>query len=67
MNIALEIKKRIGEIMKVEAAKFDQEIRIDEAYEQIERIKASIAKSDERVEKLKKEIEELKSRQGSQE
>ena len=64
MNIALEIKKREVEIMKVQAAKAEQELRIHEALEQIERLKSAMVTQDEHVAKLTKEIGDLKARLG---
>jgi peptidoglycan hydrolase CwlO-like protein len=54
-----EIKKREVEIMKVEAAKADYELKIMERHEDIERLKGSIDIQDKRVLQLKAEIEEL--------
>ena len=62
MNLSLEIKKREVEIMKVQAAKAEQELRIEECLEQIERLKKSMKAQDDHVDKLNKELEELRSR-----
>lgn len=63
MNILLEIKRRQVEILKVQAAKADQELRIEESLEQIERLKSSMEKQDEHVVRLENEIKELKGRE----
>lgn len=54
-----EIKKREVEIMKVEAAKADYELKIMERYEDIQRLEGSIDIQDKRVLQLKAEIEEF--------
>jgi peptidoglycan hydrolase CwlO-like protein len=59
MNLSLEIKKRKTEILRVQAAKAEQELKIEEALDQIERLKNSIRVQDERVEQLNKEIQDL--------
>lgn len=63
MNFALEIKKRKAEILRVQAAKADQEVRIDECLAQIEVLKASMDRQDEHVVKLQKEIADLEIRE----
>lgn len=62
MNVALEIKKRQVEMMRVQAAKAEQELKIDEANEQIERLKNSMKIQDERVAQLMQEIKDLQSK-----
>lgn len=56
----LELKKKQVELMKVECAKAEMEMKIFEAHENIKRLEENIANQDARVEILKKEINELK-------
>lgn len=59
MNKALEIKKKKAELMRVQAAKAEQEFKIEECLDQIKRLQASIKIQNERAEQLQKEIQDL--------
>ena len=56
----LELKKKQVELMKVECAKAEMEMKIFEAHENIKRLEDNIANQEARVEVLKEEIKELK-------
>lgn len=60
MSRAIEYKKKLVEIARAEASKMDGEVRIMERLEEIERIKKSFETTDELIEKLKEEAENLK-------
>lgn len=62
MNLPLEIKKKKVEILRVEASRAEQELKIEEYLEHIERLKLAMKTQDEHVEKLKKEISDLEAR-----
>lgn len=53
---AIEIKKKIAEMWRVHSAKLDQEVRIAEKLQEIERLKESMTKSDDHNKKLREEI-----------
>jgi len=56
----LELKKKELEKMKVECAKAEMEMRIFEHEENIERLKQNMLVQEQRLEEIKKEIQDLK-------
>ena len=56
----LEIKKKELELMKVDCAKTEMELRIFEAEENIQRLKDNIENQNKRITELKTEIKNLK-------
>lgn len=61
MNIPLEIKKKKAEMLRVLAAKAEQEFKIEEFLDQIERLKNAIVTQEEKLVELEKEVERLES------
>jgi peptidoglycan hydrolase CwlO-like protein len=59
MNKALELKKKKAELLRVRAAKAEQEFKVEECRDQIERLQASMKIQDERADQLQKEIQDL--------
>jgi len=55
----LELKKKLVELMKVECAKAEMDMKIMEAEENIQRLKENMANQDARIDAIKQEIEEL--------
>lgn len=53
----LERKKKELELMKVQCAREEMLFRIEEALEQIERLKQNVAGQDARISELKQELE----------
>ena len=56
----LELKKKEVELMKVQCAKAEMDMKIYEAEENIQRLRDNIANQEERCEQLKEEIKQLK-------
>ena len=56
----LDLKKKELELMKVECAKAEMEVRIFEAEENIQRMRDNIVIQDGRCSELKEEINKLK-------
>ena len=56
----LDLKKKELELMKVQCAKSEMELRIFEAHENIKRLKLNIENQDKRIEELNIDIKELK-------
>lgn len=56
----LELKKKEVELMKVDCAKAEMEMRIYEAEENIQRLRDNIKIQEKRIEELKTEIKLLK-------
>lgn len=54
----LELKKLQRDLMRVTAAKIDQEIALEEALIKIEQMKKNIASSEEAIKKLEAEIKD---------
>jgi|TARA_R110000851_G_scaffold85715_3_gene186250 archaellum component FlaC len=55
----LELKKKQVELMKVECAKAEMDMKIMESEENIQRLKDNMANQDTRIATLKEEINEL--------
>lgn len=55
----LELKKKLVELMKVECAKAEMDMKIMESEENIQRLKENMANQDARIDAIKQEIEEL--------
>jgi hypothetical protein len=55
----LELKKKKVELMKVECAKAEMDMKIMESEENIQRLKDNMNTQDLRIETIKKEINEL--------
>jgi hypothetical protein len=66
MSIKLEIKRKEVEILKVKAARADQEFRVEEAMEGVRKLETTMLKQDEHVARLEAEIEELRAQEESQ-
>lgn len=62
MSIAIDIKKKEVELMRVQAAKAELELRVEEAAEQIARLTSGIDIQNERIAQLVLEIKELQER-----
>lgn len=60
MANVLEIKRKELELMRVETARHEQEFRIEERLDEIERIKEHIKTQKIKEEELKQEIKKLK-------
>ena len=60
--MSLEVKKKQMELKRVLMAKDEFELRIEERLEEIERIKSQMTLQDEAAEKIKKELEVLKTK-----
>jgi len=56
----LDLKKKEVELMKVDCARAEMEMKIYEAEENINRLKDNISNQEKRMEELKLEIAELK-------
>jgi len=52
----LELKKKEVELMKVECAKAEMQMKIYEAHENIKRLEDNIANQEKRITELKEEI-----------
>lgn len=59
MNVRLEKMKKEAEMKSVEAAKFQQMLKIEERLDEIERLKASMAAQDKRIAELAADIATL--------
>ena len=55
----LELKKKKVELMKVECAKAEMDMKIMESEENIQRLRDNMSNQDLRIEALKEEIKEL--------
>lgn len=60
--MSLELKKKEMELKRVLFAKEEQQLRIDERLDEIERVKDQMKIQDEAAEKIKLEIEALKAK-----
>jgi hypothetical protein len=60
----LEMKKLEVEIMKVSAAREEQTMRIMEKEFEIERIRENIVLQEKHIEKIKKDLSDLKIKKG---
>lgn len=58
--MTLEIKKKQVELMKVQCAKAEMEMKIFEAQENIKRLENNIVNQQKRIDELEREIEKLK-------
>lgn len=63
MNVELEIKRKKAEMLRVQAAKAEQEVQIAERLEQIKNLENALKVQDAHVEKLTKEIKDLQSKE----
>jgi polyhydroxyalkanoate synthesis regulator phasin len=55
----LELKKKKVELMKVECAKAEMDMKIMESEENIQRLRENMSNQDSRIEALKEEIKQL--------
>ena len=60
--MSLELKKKEMELKRVLFAKEEQQLRIDERLDEIERIQEQMNNQDEAAEKIRKEITALKAK-----
>jgi archaellum component FlaC len=60
MASLLDIKRKEAEYRRVDAAKFELELKVMEREEEIIRVKDNIKTQEKRLEEILKEIEELK-------
>lgn len=58
--MTLDLKKKELELMKVNCAKAEMQMKIFEAHENIKRLEENIIVQDDRIKELEKEINELK-------
>lgn len=61
MATLLDVKRKEVELKKVEASRFELEIKIMEREEEIQRVKDHLKIQDQKIDDIKKEIEALKS------
>lgn len=60
---ALDLKRKILDLKRVETARMDLEFKIEERLEEIERLKKHIEQQLDAEQKLAKEIEDLKGKE----
>jgi peptidoglycan hydrolase CwlO-like protein len=60
MATLLDVKRKEAELKRVDAAKFELELKIMERQEEIQRIQDNIAIQDKRIQELNAEITQMK-------